>query len=715
MTDSSPIPVDPLNALVEEFVARYRRGERPSLSDYAARYPEQAERILTLFPALVLMEKCGPAEEGTPRTNLPRQWGEYRLLREVGRGGMGVVYEALQESLGRRVAVKVLPPALQHGKYHERFRREARAAARLHHTNIVPLFGVGEHEGMLFLVMQFIDGRGLDVILREARAPCGPTGTPTRTPPLAGGERTAEAPTAVFGTESTPPPSADNASVVPPPLGRPHQEAFFREMARLGAQAAEALAYAHSQGVLHRDIKPSNLLVDARGTLWVADFGLAKADDSATLTDQGDVVGTLRYLAPERFRGQCDARADVYSLGVTLYEMLTLRLAFPHEDRPELIERIMRQAPPRPRQLTPKIPLDLETIVLKAMAREPAERYAGAAELADDLRLYLEDRPIRARRPTVRQRLARWSRRHRPVVLSAGLSTLALLLISVAVLAWNYLSIRQERDQKEGALKKLSTANITARQNEMTARRRYHVGQIFLAHQAWEAGNPARVLELLEGLRPRAAEVDLRSFEWYHLWHLCHQGQRFTLKVPNSRALCLAFSPDGKTVAAGCADASVRLWEAATGRQQAMWTGEGRKIPCLVFAPDGKTLLAPSLRESRNVTRWDLATGRAEDILNGLPGTVESMTLSPDGKTLATGDANGTITLWDTATGRERATLRGGAGLVSRLAFSPDGRKLAAAIPWGPDNGKIQNLGLGQSDGLFHLQPRRCARRRLLA
>jgi hypothetical protein len=160
MSDFSSSPTDSLNALAEEFVTRYRRGERPALSEYTARHPELAERIEGLFPTLILMEKCGtPSDEASAsRTVLPRQWGEYRLLREVGRGGMGIVYEAAQEALGRRVAIKVLPPALQHGKQRERFRREARAAARLHHTNIVPLFGVGEHEETLFLVMQLIDG-----------------------------------------------------------------------------------------------------------------------------------------------------------------------------------------------------------------------------------------------------------------------------------------------------------------------------------------------------------------------------------------------------------------------------------------------------------------------------------------------------------------------------------------------------------------------------
>ncbi len=642
------------------------------------------------------MEQCGPphCSASASHAEFPRQWGEYRLLREIGRGGMGVVYEAVQEALGRRVAIKVLPPALQHGKHRERFQREARTAARLHHTNIVPLFGVGEHEGVLFLVMQFIDGRGLDVLLREIRARRGTAKACPRTLTIPGAELAADIPgealTAVSRYETTQHFSAEKVSAGSSLLSHSEEAAFFRDMARLGAQAAEALAYAHSQGVLHRDIKPSNLLVDGQGTLWMADLGLAKTDDSDTLTERSEVVGTLRYLAPERFRGECDVRSDVYSLGVTLYEMLTLRPAFEGDDRAEVIERIIRQPPPKLRQVMPKIPLDLETIVLKAMAKEPVERYANAHDLAGDLRRYLEDRPIHARRPTLRQKLARWSRRHKPIVWSAAVSLLVLLVVSVAFLAWSNFVISQERDQKEAAL-------VTARQNELTARRRFHAGQILLAHQAWEAGNPARVLDLLEGLRPGPEEVDLRSFEWYYLWRLCRQGHRFTLNVPNSYAKSLAFSPDGKTLAASCIDTSIRLWETATGRQQATWVGEGRRVPCLAFAPDGKTLVAPSLYESRNLTRWDLATGRAEDVVNELQGRIQCLAFSPDGKTLAAGDSDGAVTVWDTATWKERAKLwqeraksPGSTGLVFGLTISPDGRKLAAAVPWGPDDGKIQ-------------------------
>ena len=408
---------EPLEQLAAEFADRLRKGERPSLSDYADRYPELAGEIRDLFPALALMERFGSV--AGPMTKIPSVFnrglngsppvlGDYRILREVGRGGMGVVYEAEQVSLGRHVALKVLPAGARcAGPFRERFRREARAAARLHHTNIVPVYGVGEHDGTLFYAMQFIPGQGLNVVLQEVRRlRSSPTNGPS---------------SETFTAAKTPQASPDSVSVErsdpahqhPPSILSAHAHGrYYREVARLGAQAADALHYAHQQGVLHRDVKPSNLLLDPQGMLWMADFGLAKADDSDDLTGTGDIVGTLRYMAPERFRGKADARGDVYALGATLYELLTLRPAFDAADRLELIDCITRQSPPRPRALDPRIPQDLETIVLKALAPEPSGRYATAGELADDLRRFVEDRPILARRSAAWERFWRWCRRN---------------------------------------------------------------------------------------------------------------------------------------------------------------------------------------------------------------------------------------------------------------------------------------------------------------
>ena len=339
----------PLDRLAEEFVQRYRRGEQPSLTEYCERHPEFADDIRELFPALVMMEKARSGD-GVERPVRGSQIdigeelrsdriGDFRIIREVGRGGMGIVYEAIQESLGRHVALKVLPLSVQKNARHLlRFQREARAAARLHHTNIVPVFGVGESDGRHYYAMQFIRGLGLDAVATEVRrirqnravsrnelrqqqdasaealAKALLSGsfraTETDVTAMVDGER----PESAHPDVALIPSSASRSGVVTDSSNTEirlpgqsaissstdHGRAYWDSVARIGMQVAEALQYASDEGVLHRDIKPSNLLLDLKGTVWVADFGLAKADDSDALTNTGDILGTLRYMAPDR-------------------------------------------------------------------------------------------------------------------------------------------------------------------------------------------------------------------------------------------------------------------------------------------------------------------------------------------------------------------------------------------------------------------------------
>ncbi len=493
MSDSSA-DRDPIEVLADSFVARFRAGERPSIDEYAAKYPELADEIRELLPALVMMEQdmsiagavTGALGRRTEQGEAPRQLGDFLILREVGRGGMGVVYEAVQQSLGRHVALKVLTfNGLGGSSHRERFRLEARAAARLHHTNIVPIYGVGEHDGTLYYAMQFIQGHPLDVVIEEMwRLRCAPVPTAAGAleapAPAAAGAAATQAltiaqgllagafpcgsePASTLGRKDAPDhtvlagvtsqtetagdgaPPAEPSGV--PPTGTPSsadsthgaqsgfamatETHFYRGVARIGIQVAEALTYAHGQGVLHRDIKPSNLMLDAKGTVWVTDFGLAKAADEANLTQTGDIVGTLRYMAPERFDGWSDPRSDVYALGATLYELLTLRPLFEDPHRARLIEHVLHVEPAPPRKVDRHIPRDLETIVIKALAKEPAARYPRAAALAEDLRRFADDKPILARRASTLERTWRWSRRN-PVM--AGLAA-ALFLLMMAVTA----------------------------------------------------------------------------------------------------------------------------------------------------------------------------------------------------------------------------------------------------------------------------------------
>jgi serine/threonine protein kinase len=328
---------------------------------------------------------------------------------------MGIVYEAEDTILGRRVALKVLPAQmLRHPSHLLRFQCEARAAAKLHHTNIVPVFGVGESDGLHYYDMQFIQGQGLDLILEQ----------------LVGRQA---------GQRETGP------QLFPLP-SRGQGAAYWKCVARIGIQVAEALAYAHAQGTLHRDIKPSNILLDLQGIAWVTDFGLAKAADSDDLTPNGDVVGTVRYMAPERFQGKSDARSDVCALGLTLYELLTLRPAFDQFDSKELLYQVANVEPRPPRKLCPAVPRDLETIVLKAIARDPEHRYQSAAELANDLRRFTDDAPIRARSVHPLEQLWRWCRRNPwpsylllAILLTAGVGFWHLSLLSASLVRFSAL------------------------------------------------------------------------------------------------------------------------------------------------------------------------------------------------------------------------------------------------------------------------------------
>ena len=529
-----------LKELVEEHLVRLRRGERPPIAEYIQRHPELAEQINEMFPTLALVELFKPdAGEVTDDpsfdpavtcTGSPLdQVGDFRILREVGRGGMGVVYEAEQEALGRHVALKVLPRHVAlDGMMLERFRREARSAARLHHTNIVPVFGVGQEGDICFYAMQFIQGQGLDLVIEELRRlrdesgrepnakqrpgsppppgvgfpaarnpslparqvsqvarslvagrfpsedtnpdalelPLDPSRSPVSAGPAALSERIDSdatgtmAPVAVPAAGAVAGPSASSSVVLPGgaqlPTVQSGRRPYHLSVAHIGQQAAHALAYAHTRGIVHRDIKPSNLLLDTQGVVWLTDFGLAK-DDANGLTDPGAVVGTLRYMAPERFRGQADARADIYALGLTLYELLTLQAAFEARDRLQLVEQIKSKDPKPPRAIDARIPRDLETIVLKAIDKEPARRYQNATELADDLRRFTDDQPILARKSTRLERIGRWHRRHR--VVAALLWTLLVVLSSGLIgMTWLYRRADDERQRADANFRVAQTA-----------------------------------------------------------------------------------------------------------------------------------------------------------------------------------------------------------------------------------------------------------------
>lgn len=388
---------DPLDLLIEEFLALHRKGEPVTPEVFAEQHADYEAQLLELLPTLLALEDVKRDRQssgsGQTRVSLPKldRLGDFRIEGELGRGGMGVVFEAVQESLDRRVALKVLPQAsLLTGNQLERFRREAQIAARLHHSNIVPVYGSGESDGYHWYAMQYLKGQSLDHWQKS------------------------------------------QSERVPEGSGAWRSRARF--VARMGAAAASALDYAHGLGTLHRDIKPGNFLLDQDDHLWVTDFGLAKALEAEGLTNSGDLLGTLQYMAPEQFAGTYDVRSEVYALGVTLYEMLTLQSAFRASHRSELMERVQSQRIEPLGKVCPDVPLDLTIIIGKAMAREPRDRYPDAQALEQDLLAFLEDRPIQARRLSTVATMWRWCRRNRAAAAMAASTAAGVLL--AAIIGW---------------------------------------------------------------------------------------------------------------------------------------------------------------------------------------------------------------------------------------------------------------------------------------
>jgi len=443
-TDAEDSADDPrLIRATQEYLAELEAGRRPQRGAFVARFPDLADELAPFLDALDMVHGARPLLHSStgrrPAADPPpiEPLGDFRIEREIGRGGMGVVYEAVQMSLGRRVALKVLPfAAALDAKQLQRFQNEAQAAAQLHHTNIVPVYAVGCERGVHYYAMQLIEGQNLADVIAHLRPKDSAPGLPPTGPPEtpAAGAR---APTTLTGAAAHL--STQRAS---------RSAGFYRTAARLAAQAAEALEHAHQVGVIHRDVKPANLMVDVRGNLWVTDFGLAQFHNRAGLTRTGDLLGTLRYMSPEQAAGQgtpLDPRTDVYSLGATLYELLTLEPVFGGADHARLLREILYDEPRPLRAIDRSVPPELETIVLKAVSKSPTDRYATAQEFADDLHRFLDNQPIRARRPTLAQRGRKWAQRHPSVLIWFAV---VLCLLTAGSLVSNGM-LQQEKKNTE--------------------------------------------------------------------------------------------------------------------------------------------------------------------------------------------------------------------------------------------------------------------------
>ncbi|MFO0841516.1 MAG: protein kinase [Gemmataceae bacterium] len=639
-----------LGRLVEGLTARLQAGEPLKLAGVLRDHPEHAGPLARMWPALLALADLSSApngeggDAGPAEAALVGTLGDYRIVREVGRGGMGVVYEAEQISLGRRVALKVLPfAATMDPKHLQRFHNEARAAASLQHPNIVQVFAVGCDRAVDFYAMQYIDGQTLADVVAARRG---------------------AAAVAVPRDQDTAPAAA--AETEPGPRGA----ADWRLAAGWGVQAAEALEHAHQTGVVHRDVKPANLILDGRGKLYVTDFGLARLGVDAGLTMTGDVLGTLRYMAPEQAlakHGLVDHRADVYSLGATLYELVALRPAVEGEDREEVLRRIAFEEPPRLRAVVAGAPADLETILAKALAREPQDRYATAQELADDLRRFLEDRPILARRQPWPQRVRKWVRRHRAVVRAAAVS-LAVALAVGAGLLW------REREGTLAALHDAETQRARAEARELLVREHLYAADVIRAYDAWRKAELAQAVELLARHRPSDGQGDLRGFEWFYLWRLAHAERRVAIRVGEA-VYHVRFSPDGQHLGSADKVGEVNLIDLRTGKGVAGFH-PGGEANWVDFSPDGRLLATAG--GAGKVKVWDRNSKAHLHTLAAHSGEAVAAVFSPDGKAIASGGNDGLVKLWDVRTGQALATMVGHSSRVEWLGFTPDGKTLAS-------------------------------------
>lgn len=572
-------------------------------------------KVLQELPVSDVSESRSGSDIGQP---LPPLLGEYELLEKIKAGGMGVVYKAKQLSLNRVVALKlILNGRFADDEQKLRFRNEAEAAAKLTHSNIVPVYEINEVDECLFFTMELVEGQSWSHMLRSEL------------------------------------PSTQRAA----------------EWIQL---VAEAIEYAHQQGILHRDIKPSNVLIDSHGQPRITDFGLARAMvGPSDLTLAGQIIGTPNYMPPEQAAAEHDRvgpASDVYSIGATLYELLTGRPPF-RANTPHLtLAQVIDIDPVSPRKMNPGVPIDLDTICMKCLEKSPGNRYLSAAALAADLRRYLCHEPIHARPVGYTERLSKFVRR-RPALVTTAASVVVLCIVVIGGIIWQW------RDATESAAR---------------LQRQLYVNRIALAEREWSANRAQQADQILD-----QCPSEMRHWEWKYLKRLCHPEAE-NYRGHNGTVSCVTLSSDGQHFASAGADRTIRVWDVLSGKTVAIGRGHNSTITCLAFNRDGHQLASAGTDNA--VRLWDAQSMRLIRTFGGHTDIVRGVCFNAVGTLLASTGADATVRIWDVPQGQCKINLPCQFGTGHSVSFNDDGSLLAVAEGVSTGGGKVTvwNIETGQ-------------------
>lgn len=651
--DESPSANSDLDEVLAAYLLSVENGEHPNRAAFIADHPQLADELREFFAnhdrIAELAQPLNTTKSERVVNPVPmkiRYFGDYEIVEEIGRGGMGVIYKARQKSLDRVVALKMLlDGGLESRLDVQRFRIEAEAAAGLDHPHIVPIYEVGSHEGRQYFSMKLVEGGNLS-------------------------QRVA----------NNPFPS--------------------REAARLMVTIALTVHYAHQRGILHRDLKPANILLDVAGEPMVTDFGLAtRVERENELTLTGTVLGTPSYMAPEQAAGQTRSlttATDVYGSGAVLYSMLTGRPPFVGQNSLEILSQVREREPLRPSAIAPQVGRDLDTICLKCLEKDPARRYPSAEALAADLQRWLQGEPIAARSTGPLERAAKWVRRNPVAAALAVVSIVATFAVVIASVGRKYnAQLATINSSLEAANQRLETATSQlqstlqilqkekdeadkhrkrAKEAESKARRYLYAAQMVQVEQARQQDQKDRIVPLLRSVIPEDADQeDLRGMEWHMLWRLYH-GEDSRLRGHKGPVTAVAFSPDDRLLASAADDSTIKLWDVVTGKERRTLKGHTARVNGVSFNRDG-THLASACADG-TVKIWSVATGSEIISIAAHDAAVTCIAFSPDNRHLASGSEDKLVRVWEVSTSKcvKNKSL---VGAVISLDFSPDGKHIA--------------------------------------